>query len=154
MIKIRNIKEFANKSACLFLLLFILSSCSRNNSDPALLKNAGEKKSEEKAEVKVRQGDPEKGKVIYEKYCFYCHGREGRGDGAIGIAVSPHPADFVGDKRKMAKSDEELIKSISEGIHREVGSEEMAMPRWKEILTEQERFDVLAYVRYLSKKGE
>ncbi len=147
MIRIRNIKEIANKSACLLLLLFLLSSCRQNNSDPALLKSAGEKK----IEFKVRQGDPEKGKVIYEKYCFYCHGREGRGDGAIGIAVSPHPADFVGDKKKMAKSDEELFESISEGIRREVGSEEMAMPRWKDILSEEDMWNALAYVRELSR---
>ena len=151
MIKIRNIKGIANKSACILLLLYLLSGCRQNNSDPALLKSAEVKTSEEKIEVKVRQGDPEKGKVVYEKYCFYCHGREGRGDGAIGIAVSPHPADFVGDKRKMAKSDEELIKSIAEGIHREVGSEEMAMPRWKDILSEEDMWNALAYVRELSR---
>ena len=150
MIKIRNIKGFANKFACLLLLLFLFS-CSQNNSDPAFLKSAGEKISEEKVRVKAKQGDPEKGKVVYEKYCFYCHGREGRGDGAIAIAVSPHPADFVGDKKKMAKSDEELIKSIAEGIQREVGSEEMAMPRWKDILSEEDMWDALAYVRELSR---
>jgi mono/diheme cytochrome c family protein len=88
---------------------------------------------------------------VYDKYCFYCHGREGRGDGAIGIAVSPHPADFVGDERKMAKSDDELIKSISEGIKRDIGSEEMAMPRWKDILSEEDMWNALAYVRELSR---
>lgn len=151
MIKIRNIKEIANKSACLLLLVFLLSGCTQNNSDPALLKSAEVKTSEEEVKARAKQGDPEKGKVVYNKYCFYCHGREGRGDGAIGIAVSPHPADFVGDKRKMAKSDEELIKSISEGIHREVGSEEMAMPRWKDILSEEDMWNALAYVRELSR---
>lgn len=150
MIKTRNIREFASKSACLFLLLFLLSSC-RQNSDPALLKSAGEKKSEERVEVKVRQGDPEKGKVVYEKYCFYCHGREGRGDGAIGIAVSPHPADFIGDNKRMAKSDEELIKSIAEGIKKDIGGEEMAMPRWKDILSEEDMWNALAYIRELSR---
>ena len=151
MIKIRNIKGLTNISSCLLLLFFFLSSCSQNNSDPALLKNAEVKTSEEKVKVKAKQGDPEKGKVVYEKYCFYCHGREGRGDGAIGIAVTPHPADFVGDKRKMAKSDDELMKSISEGIRREVGSEEMAMPRWKDILSEEDMWNALAYIRELSR---
>lgn len=151
MIKIRNLREFANIYACLLLLLFFLSSCSRDNSDPALLKSSGVNISDGKVTVKAKHGDPEKGKVIYGKYCFYCHGREGRGDGAIAIAVSPHPADFVGDKKKMAKSDEELIKSIAEGIRREVGSEEMAMPRWKDILSEEDMRNALAYVRELSR---
>src|SRR4030067_3477490 len=151
MIKIRNIKGLTNISSCLLLLFFFLSSCSQNNSDPALLKSAEVKTSQEKAEAKAKLGDPEKGKVIYEKYCFYCHGREGRGDGAISIAVSPHRADFFGDKKRMAKSDNELIKSISEGIHRDIGSEEMAMPRWKDILNEEDLRNVLAYIRQLSR---
>ncbi|MBI3397722.1 MAG: cytochrome c [Deltaproteobacteria bacterium] len=100
----------------------------------------------------AKNGDPETGRAIYEKYCFYCHGRTGRGDGAVAIAISPHPADFISDKKRMAKSDAELFKSISEGIQRDTGGEEMSMPRWKDILTEQERWDVLAYIRQLSKK--
>ena len=151
MIKIRNIKGLTNISSCLLLLFFLLSSCRQNNSDPALLKSAEVKTSQEKAEAKAKLGDPEKGKVVYEKYCFYCHGREGRGDGAIGIAVTPHPADFVGDKRKMAKSDDELIRSIADGIKRDIGSEEMAMPRWKDILSEEDMWNALAYVRELSR---
>lgn len=130
-----------------FALLLVLSSCGQNSDSPKTRTPIPEKK----AAVSARQGDPEKGKLIYDKYCFYCHGREGRGDGAIGIAVTPHPADFVGDKRKMAKSDDELIESIAEGIRREVGSEEMAMPRWKDILSEQDMWNVLAYVRELSR---
>lgn len=151
MIKKKCLKRLASLSSNLFLFLFLLSSCSQNNSDRTLLNGTGAKTTEEKAEVKLREGDAKKGKIVYEKYCFYCHGREGRGDGAIGVAVTPHPADFVGDKRKMAKSDEELIKSISEGIRREVGSEEMAMPRWKDILSEEDMWNALAYIRELSR---
>ena len=51
----------------------------------------------------------------------------------------------------MAKSDDELMKSISEGIRREVGSEEMAMPRWKDILSEEDMWNALAYIRELSR---
>ena len=130
-------------------LLFLVSSCS-DNSDS---RKTSEAIHGEKAYVSTKMGNPEKGRLIYEKYCFYCHGREGRGDGAIGIAVSPHPADFVGDKKRMAKSDNELIKSISEGIHRDIGGEEMAMPRWKDILSEEDLWNVLAYIRELSKGG-
>jgi len=128
-------------------LLFLVSSCSQDSNSQKATVPA----SAEKTAVLTKMGDPEKGKTIYEKYCFYCHGREGRGDGAISIAVSPHPADFVGDKKRMAKSDNELIKSISEGIHRDIGSEEMAMPRWKDILNEEDLRNVLAYIRQLSR---
>lgn len=135
--------------ATLFLCLFTLSSCEGTNTGVA--EKTPESGMESRTETKLRQGSAEKGRIVYDKYCFYCHGRQGRGDGAIGIAVTPHPADFVRDTRKMEKSDEELFKSISEGIRREIGSEEMAMPRWKDILTEEERWDALAYVRELSR---
>jgi len=103
--------------------------------------------------VEVKKGDPVAGKKIYFKHCHYCHGREGRGDGPVGIAISPHPADFVGDRKRMAKTDAELFKSITNGIYKQIGGEEMAMPRWAEILTVQERWDVLSYVRQLEREG-
>lgn len=92
------------------------------------------------------------GKAIYEKYCHYCHGPKGRGDGPVGIAITPKPIDFTTDKR-MLKSDKQLFSSISNGIRREKGGKEMAMPRWKDILSESDIRDVLAYVRELQREG-
>lgn len=140
------VKRYINASLLLVIIL-LPPACSQdsNSQKTTVPASAG------KTAVLTKMGDPEKGKTIYEKYCFYCHGREGRGDGAISIAVSPHPADFVGDKKRMAKSDNELIKSISEGIHGDIGSEEMAMPRWKDILNEEDLRNVLAYIRELSR---
>ena len=142
------LKRYINASLLLVIILLPPSCSQDSNSQKATVPASAEKTA-----VLNKTGDSEKGKVIYEKYCFYCHGREGRGDGAIGMAVSPHPADFVGDKKRMAKSDDELLKSISGGIHRDVGGEEMAMPRWKDILSEKDLRNVLAYIRQLSKGG-
>ncbi len=97
-------------------------------------------------------GDPEAGRAIYDRHCHYCHGRKGLGDGPVGIALTPKPANFVRDAKRMAKSDEELFKSISEGVQRaDGGSEAMAMPAWQTILSEKEIWDVLAYVRQLGR---
>lgn len=142
--KIINREVTAGILASLTILLTIVS-CERPKSEH---RDAGTKAGSNEARFKA--GNAEKGKVVYDKYCYYCHGREGRGDGAIGIAVTPHPVDFKSDKKKMAKTDEELYKSISEGIRREVGGDEMAMPRWKDILSEEQMRDALAYVRELS----
>jgi mono/diheme cytochrome c family protein len=98
-------------------------------------------------------GDPEAGRAIYEQHCHYCHGRRGLGDGPVGIALTPKPANFVHDAKRMAKSDEKLFKSISEGMQRAEGGEAMAMPAWQTILNEKERWDVLAYVRQLGREG-
>lgn len=97
--------------------------------------------------------DPEAGRAIYEKHCHYCHGRKGLGDGPVGLALTPKPANFVHDAKRMAKSDEELFKSISEGMQRAEGGDAMAMPAWQTILSEKERWDVLAYVRQLGREG-
>jgi len=96
--------------------------------------------------------DLDDGKVIYMKYCFYCHGKEGKGDGAIGIAVKPKPVDFVNDVKRMSRSDAELMKSIDDGIIQDPDSR-MYMPAWKEVLSEAERWNVLGYVRLLAAQG-
>jgi mono/diheme cytochrome c family protein len=99
------------------------------------------------------RGDPVAGKAIYNRYCHFCHGRRGYGDGPVGTAITPHPADFVHDAKRMRKSDEKLYQSITEGIQRKIGGEAMAMPRWAGILSEKERWDVLSYVRQLEREG-
>ena len=93
--------------------------------------------------------DPANGKSDYMKYCFYCHGKEGKGDGAIAIAVNPKPIDFVRDVERMSRSDEELMKSIEEGIIQDPDSR-LYMPAWKDVLSPSERSNVLAYVRLLA----
>lgn len=146
LMKMKINREVTTNIFASLIILFIIASCEGPKSN-----HKDAETNTRSNETRFKTGNAEKGKVVYDKYCYYCHGREGRGDGAIGIAVTPHPVDFVRDKKKMAKSDEELFKSISEGIRREVGSDEMAMPRWKDILTEDEIWDALAYVRELSK---
>lgn len=106
------------------------------------------------AQGRPAQADLASGKEIYERYCHFCHGYKGYGDGPVGIALSPHPANFVDDSKRMAKTDEELYKSITEGIHRDIGGEAMSMPRWQEVLTDSERWNVLWYIRHLSKEGQ
>lgn len=107
-----------------------------------------------KATGKPAQPDLAIGKEVYERYCHFCHGYKGYGDGPVGIALSPHPANFVEDAKRMAKTDEELFKSITQGIHRDIGGEAMSMPRWQEVLTEAERWNVLWYIRHLEKEGK
>ena len=108
--------------------------------------------------AKAAEGKPDKpdlaqGKEVYEQHCHFCHGYKGYGDGPVGIALTPHPANFVEDAKRMSKTDEELYKSITEGIHRDIGGEAMSMPRWNEVLTDHERWNVLWYIRHLEKEG-
>lgn len=102
-------------------------------------------------------GNLASGKLIYEKHCHYCHGKNGRGKGAVSIAIMPNPADFISDKKRMAVSDETLYKSLSYGITNEDGGPKLekalAMPPFMGVLTPKQRWDVIAYVRELIRRS-
>ncbi len=148
------------------LLLFTLSlllftACSKGTDSPATGEAAAPDKEESVAAVAVEVApspklspDAAAGKIVFEKHCHYCHGNKGLGNGPVGIAISPHPADFVHDDKRMKKTDKELFKSISEGVKRDIGGEAMNMPSWKGILSETERWNVLAYIRQLRREGK
>ncbi|MBI1912465.1 MAG: cytochrome c [Deltaproteobacteria bacterium] len=133
----------------MILSIAVVSGCS-NQKQPA--ENTGAKAPA--AAVTKTQGDLAVGKEIYFRYCHFCHGQKGEGDGPVGIALSPHPADFVNDSKRMSKTDEELYKSITEGIHKDIGGEAMSMPRWQDILSDKERRDVLYFIRHLEQEGK
>jgi mono/diheme cytochrome c family protein len=139
--------------AAAFLLSGALYGCSGDKSREASTTGKGAAISAN-ATGKPAEPDLAKGKEIYEQYCHFCHGYKGYGDGPVGIALSPHPANFVEDSKRMAKTDEELFKSITEGIHRDIGGEAMSMPRWQEVLSDNERWNVLWYIRHLAKEGQ
>lgn len=87
-------------------------------------------------------GDPAKGNIIYETNCLVCHGERGKGDGPIGAALRPPPADLTGPQAR-GKPDKDLLIVIRDG--------RAAMPAWKNRLHEQDIQHVLAYIRSLGK---
>lgn len=153
-------KSLYAASAALAVTLMLLSGCdSGDKAKPEPLGEEGVPQVVERAPLPKEimppgAGDTARGKLIYEKHCHFCHGRQGLGDGPVGIAVSPHPADFVNDTKRMKKTDEELFESLSMGIRKELGGEEMAMPSWKGTLSAEERRDVISYIRQLSAEGK
>ncbi|TAJ10159.1 MAG: cytochrome c [Nitrospirae bacterium] len=87
-------------------------------------------------------GVPDQGKPIFEERCASCHGLQGRGDGPQAPFLSPRPASLISAGTSV-KTDAELFAVINNGKPR------TAMPAWKDALNEQERRDVLAYIRTL-----
>jgi mono/diheme cytochrome c family protein len=82
-------------------------------------------------------GDAAAGKGIYDKYCASCHGRGGKGIGTL-----PN----LSDGRYMAgRTDVQLLDKIAKG------GQGSGMPSWEKLLSDQQRRDVLAYIRTLAK---
>ena len=81
------------------------------------------------------------GRVIYSTICIRCHGVEGKGDGQMKFA--PPVADLT-SPAVQGKLDARLFKSVHDG------KSNTAMGAWRESLTDDEIWDVLAYVRTLA----
>jgi mono/diheme cytochrome c family protein len=80
------------------------------------------------------------GKQTYDTYCAGCHGETGRGDGPDGLRLRPRPADL---RVHMAAghTDGQLFYWVSYGFP---GT---AMPAWQSVLTEEQRWQVIDYIR-------
>jgi mono/diheme cytochrome c family protein len=90
----------------------------------------------------VSQPDLEEGRHLYRIYCVECHGAEGRGDGPRAPMLAPRPGNLV-SAATSTKTDEELLDILAHGVPR------TAMRGWKDQLSEDERRNVLAYIRSL-----
>ena len=82
------------------------------------------------------------GRVIYRERCVACHGDRGRGDGAAGVTLEPKPADLV--LHVPQHTDGELYYMVS------VGFPESAMPAWRSVLSEEQRWQLVHYLRVLA----
>jgi mono/diheme cytochrome c family protein len=91
------------------------------------------------AELTAQSGDVARGQILFAKYCTGCHGPDGEG-GRYKFLRGPDPANLTSPSTRN-KSDDDLLKTIHDG--------KPNMPPWKVRLSDNERRDVLAYVRSL-----
>ena len=91
------------------------------------------------------------GKAIYhgKGNCHICHGAGGLGDGQAGVMMSPPPRDLTDHQFQNLRSDGELFWTIKYGIP-ETGMFGF-VPR---MMTEEEAWMVVHYIRTLGKQGE
>jgi cbb3-type cytochrome c oxidase subunit III len=92
-------------------------------------------------------GNDANGKKLYLTYCFTCHGKEGKGDGYAASYQPVKPRDLTNDTYMSTRTDQQLFSGISGGSSTFHGP--MVMPAWWQSLTEQQLWDLLAYVRTL-----
>ena len=101
------------------------------------------------ASAAAEPGDAKNGKIIYAKRCQLCHGVEGDGGGPAAERLNPPPRDFSEGQYKYKTThfddaipnDEDLFRMIRDGMP---GT---AMPGWSDILSEQDLWDLTAYIK-------
>lgn len=91
------------------------------------------------------------GKKIYAASCGACHGFRGDGRSPAAHALHPKPRNFTEGVFKFRSTssgtlptEEDLFRSINEGVP------QTSMPAWKDLLTEEEVWDVVAYLKTFS----
>ena len=94
------------------------------------------------------KGDPKAGKAKYDANCVGCHGATGKGDGAAAAALNPKPQDHTDGKVMNALSDKYLFDIIKDGGA--AMKKAAFMPASNKKLTDQEIWDVVAYIRSLA----
>lgn len=88
----------------------------------------------------VKGGDAVSGREIYVNTCIRCHGIDGKG--TLGMKFVPPPADLTSSVIQN-RLDGTLFRRIHDGKPNTV------MGAWKYSLSDEEIWDVLAYVRLL-----
>ena len=81
------------------------------------------------------------GAKIFKTNCETCHGSKGYGDGPVGEALDPKPQNLA--ELQAVASDDYLLWRIAEG---KPGT---SMPPWKNILTEEQIWQIVAFIRTL-----
>ncbi|HHL40790.1 MAG TPA: c-type cytochrome [Deltaproteobacteria bacterium] len=106
------------------------------------------------------KGDVNRGKEIYDKRCWWCHGEEGMGDGPAAETLNPPPRDFTFGLYKfkttpfdeMVPSDQDFYNMVKGEMAKNhivgwTGMNDSSMPGWGDMLTDQEIWDVIAYIK-------
>jgi mono/diheme cytochrome c family protein len=80
----------------------------------------------------------ERGAAFYATHCLVCHGASGVGDGPVGEKFATTPAD-LNDDYTQGQTDGQLFFTLTRGRD--------AMPFYRDALSQNERWDVINYLR-------
>ena len=83
------------------------------------------------------------GQKIYSKTCAMCHGKTGEADGPAVIELNIHPAK-LSDPKVATESDGSLFWRVTTG--------KKPMPAYGKRMSETDRWNVVNYIRTLSKR--
>lgn len=91
-----------------------------------------------------------KGSVTYQRYCLFCHGQNGEGDGQNAFSLPVRPADLT--VIVPVREDKQLLAVISNGGAN--NSLSSAMPAYQQTLSTEQIKQVMEYIKNLSQRSE
>lgn len=86
------------------------------------------------------------GQAIFQTNCVPCHGETGKGDGPVGLTLSPRPADLQQHAIPGVHTDGQLYLWVSDGFPGSV------MPAFRGSLSDEERWHLVNFIRTLAPK--
>lgn len=147
----QHLQKIMNKSAKILTLGVLLFSSflvlSAWNTNSSISYPSGDWKAPASADnlknpVKGNVAATESGKKLYKQMCAICHGNSGKGDGMAGASLSPRPSNFTTEKIQ-SQTDGAIYWKITEG--------RPPMASYKSILKEEQRWQLVNYIRTLKK---
>ena len=82
------------------------------------------------------------GKELYTQFCAICHGKKGKGNGVAEMALKPRPSNFT----------KAIVQKQTDGaIYWKMTEGKAPMAAYKEVLTEEQRRQLVNFIRSLNK---
>ena len=134
-------KQLFPKSIMMGILFFYSSMLFAQHNAPW---NVPESEKDKKNPYAADVSSIARGQKSFKSECIRCHGKEGKGDGSSAEKIEKTVADLSSDKVQ-SQTDGELFWKISEG--------RKPMPLAKRTLTDDQRWDVINYIRTFKKKS-
>jgi mono/diheme cytochrome c family protein len=90
------------------------------------------------------------GAELYQKNCSICHGASGHGDGPQARSLDPAPADLRNLSGARADRGYWFLRIQRGGKEGPLARERSAMPGWREHLTDEQIWQIVAYLNELA----
>ena len=131
-------------SVAVFFTVLIASALIALSEEPSKGKwSVPATEAQKKNPVAATESSLAAGRKIYSKTCLMCHGKTGDADGPAVIELNIHPAK-LSDPKLATESDGSLFWKITTG--------KKPMPTYGKRLSETDRWNLVNYVRTLSKR--
>ena len=136
----KSVSAFTKLALTLGLAFFYVSISFAQHKAPWTVPPAAKEK---KNPFPTDESSLARGKESYKIECMRCHGKEGKGDGTSALKIDTQVANLTTDTVQN-QADGVLFWKISEG--------RKPMPLAKSTLTDDQRWDVINYIRTFKKK--